>query len=85
MVLRVIHNLGYAGRCSFGLNTQDSVTMAMQVGIRNGGLVAGLAYDVLHSSNVVLASVVFGTVQNASGALVAAFVRKRQERTSENL
>ncbi|MBC8164324.1 MAG: bile acid:sodium symporter family protein [Bryobacteraceae bacterium] len=85
--VEVLHNftgyvLGYAGGRLFGLNARDSVTMAMQVGIRNGGLATGLAYDVLKSSNVALASVVFGTVQNVSGALVASFLRKRQERTS---
>ncbi|MEP7362816.1 MAG: bile acid:sodium symporter family protein [Acidobacteriota bacterium] len=90
IIVELLHNfagytLGYAGGRAFGLSTRDSNTMAMQVGIRNGGLATGLAYDVLKSSNVALASVVFGTVQNASGALVAAMLRKRQERIGENL
>lgn len=88
--VEILHNfagyvLGYSGGRLFRLNTRDSVTMAMQVGIRNGGLATGLAYDVLKSSNAALASVVYGTVQNASGALVSSFLRKRQERTLENL
>lgn len=82
--VEVLHNfagylLGYSGGRLFGLNRRDSVTMAMQVGIRNGGLATGLAYDVLKNSNAALASVVFGTVQNASGALVSSFLRRRQE------
>lgn len=87
--VEILHNftgyaLGYAGGRLFGLNMRDSVTMAMQVGIRNGGLATGLAYDVLKNTNAALASVVFGTVQNASGAIVASFLRNRQERISEN-
>lgn len=86
--VEVLHNttgyiLGYAGGRLFGLSNRDASTMAMQVGIRNAGLAAGLAYDVLKSSNAALASVVFGTVQNASGALIASFLRRRQERTAE--
>lgn len=85
--VEILHNfagytLGYAGGRLFGLSTRDSATMAMQVGIRNAGLATGLAYDVLRSSNTALPSVVFGTVQNASGALVAWAFRKHQE-TSE--
>lgn len=81
--VEVLHNfagysLGYLGGRLFRLDRRDCITMAMQVGIRNGGLAAGLAYDVLKSSNAALASVVFGTVQNASGALVASFLRKRE-------
>jgi predicted Na+-dependent transporter len=52
--------------------------MAMQVGIRNCGLAAGLAYDVLQSTNAALPSVLFGTVQNVSGALIASYLRKHQ-------
>ena len=59
-----------------GLDMRDAATMAMQVGIRNCGLATGLAFDVLKSSNAALASVVFGTVQNASGAMVASYFRR---------
>ncbi len=71
--------VGYAGGRMFGLDVRDSATIAMQVGIRNGGLAAGLAYDLLKSSNAALASAVFGTVQNASGAMVASYFRRRLE------
>ena len=89
LLVEMLHNLtgyvlGYAGGCLFGLNARDAATMAMQVGIRNGGLATGLAYDVLKSGNAAIPSVVFGTVQNATGALLAAILRKRLERTKEN-
>ena len=89
IVVELLHNfagytLGYLGARMFRLSVRDCHTMALQVGIRNGGLATGLAFDVLKSSNAALASVVFGTVQNASGALVAAMLRKRQERIGEN-
>ena len=54
----------------------------IQAGKRNGGLATGLAYEVLKSGNAALASVVYGTVQNASGALMASVLRKRLERTT---
>ena len=76
----LLHNglgylVGYAGARGFGLDRWDAATMAMQVGIRNGGLATGLAYDVLKRRNAALASVVFGTIQNAPGPLVAAFLK----------
>ncbi len=86
IAVELLHNfsgyaLGYGGARLFGLNASDATAMAMQVGIRNGGLATGLAYDVLKSGNAALASVVFGTVQNASGALMASLLRKQLERT----
>ena len=82
IAVEVLHNfggyvLGYAGGRLSGLDSRDAATMAMQVGIRNGGLATGLAYDVLKSSNAALGSVVFGTVQNASGAFIASVLRRR--------
>ncbi len=74
------YGIGYAGGRAFGLDPRDSATMAMQVGIRNGGLATGLAYDVLKSTNAALPSVIFGTLQNASGALLASFLKTTLER-----
>ena len=81
VLVEVLHNflgylVGYAGARALGLDMRDAATMAMQVGIRNCGLATGLAFDVLKSSNAALASVVFGTVQNASGAMVASYFRR---------
>ena len=82
VVVEVLHNglgdlVGYAGARMFGLDLRDAATMAMQVGIRNGGLATGLAYDVLKSGPAALASVVFGTIQNASGPLLASYLKSR--------
>jgi len=82
IVVELLHNfigygVGYTGARLSGCNKRDAATMAMQVGIRNAGLATGLAYDVLRSGPAALAGVVFGTVQNASGALLASFFRKR--------
>ena len=81
VLVEVLHNflgylVGYAGARALGLDMRDAATMAMQVGIRNCGLATGLAFDVFKSSNAALASVVFGTVQNASGAMVASYFRR---------
>ena len=85
VLVEALHNfigygIGYAGGRAFGLDPRDSATMAMQVGIRNGGLATGLAYDVLKSANAALPSVIFGTIQNASGALVASYLKTKLER-----
>ena len=82
VLVELLHNglgylVGYAGARVFGLDVRDAATMAMQVGIRNGGLATGLAYDVLKSSNAALASVVFGTIQNASGPLLAGYLKSK--------
>jgi len=71
------YGLGYAGARLFGLDRRECITMAMQVGIRNAGLSAGVATDVMRSSNAALASVVYGTVQNASGAILSSLFRRR--------
>jgi len=88
ILVAVLHNLagfvlGYAGARLLRLQSRDAYAVAMQVGIRNCGLAAGLAYDVLKSSNAALPSVLFGTVQNASGALIASYLRKRHAVSTE--
>lgn len=80
IAVELLHNLagytlGYAAARLCRLAPPDATAMAMQVGIRNGGLATGLAYDVLHTPNAALGSVVFGTIQNASGALLASLLR----------
>ncbi|HYO83740.1 MAG TPA: bile acid:sodium symporter family protein [Bryobacteraceae bacterium] len=82
VAVAVLHNfagyvLGYSAARACRLDARDASTMAMQVGIRNAGLAAGLATDVLRSAEAAVPTVLFGTVQNASGALFATYLRKR--------
>lgn len=52
--------LGYWGGRLAGLNQTDARTTALEVGIQNGGMATGLAFDVLKSPAAALASAVFG-------------------------
>lgn len=83
-LIELTHNvlgftIGFWGARWAGLPRADAVAMAMQVGIRNGGLATGLATDVLKSSNAALAAVVFGTIQNALGALLASRLNRPEK------
>ena len=83
ILVELIHNVagygvGYFAARIFRLDRQDCIAMAMQLGIRSGGLATGLAYDVLKSGNAALASIIFGTIQNTSGALLASIFRKEK-------
>jgi BASS family bile acid:Na+ symporter len=42
------------------LTMRDSRTVAFEVGLQNGGMATGLAFNVLHSPAAALASATFG-------------------------
>jgi len=80
VVASILHNfigyaLGYAGARLSRLSVTDSRTVAIEVGMQNGGMAAGLAIEVLRSSSAALAPTIFGTVMNASGAALASWWR----------
>jgi len=83
LVLAVaIHNglgyfLGYWGARFLRLNETDCRTVAIEVGMQNGGMASGLAISVLNSSDAGLAPAIFGPWQNASGSVLASFWRRR--------
>ncbi len=59
------------------LNETDCRTVAIAVGMQNGGMVVGLAIDVLKSTNAALAPAMFGTWMNVSGSTLASWWRER--------
>ncbi|MBL8219283.1 MAG: bile acid:sodium symporter family protein, partial [Bryobacterales bacterium] len=78
----MLHNttgylLGYWGARGAGLNETDSRTVAIEVGLQNGGMASGLAMNVLHSSDAALAPAIFGPWMNISGSALASWWRKR--------
>ena len=87
VLIVLIHNLaGYAlgywtGRL-FRMNERDCRTIAIEVGMQNGGLASGLAKEMGKIATVGLAPVVFSSVMNISGSLLASYwQRKRVKKT----
>jgi len=78
----ILHNftgymLGYWGSRALGIGIIDSRTIAVEVGLQNSAMAAGLAIKVLHSSLAALPGVVFASWQNMSGAILASFWARR--------
>lgn len=68
--------LGYWGGRLAGLNRTDARTAALEVGIQNGGMATGLAFDVLKSPAAALASAVFGPWSAVTASALASWWRR---------
>jgi BASS family bile acid:Na+ symporter len=81
----MLHNglgylLGFWGSRLAGLNEIDSRTVAVEVGMQNGGMATGIAMDVLKSAKAALAPAIFGPWMNISGSVLASWWRRRPGR-----
>ena len=81
----VCHNavgflLGYCGARAMRMNARDSKTVAIEVGMQNGGMATGLAFNVFKSEIVAMASAVFGPWSAVSGSALASYWRRESER-----
>lgn len=76
----IFHNLsgyflGYWG-CRFsGMAERDCRTIALEVGMQNGGLASGIALEMGKVATVGLAPAVFGPVMNITGSSLATYWR----------
>ncbi len=82
MLLVLIHNifgyfLGYWYARVFRLSEQDSRTIALEVGMQNGGLASGIANSLGKIATMGLAPAVFGPLMNISGSILASYWHKR--------
>ena len=68
--------LGYGAARSLGLDRRDSRTVALEVGIQNGGMATGLALNVLKSPAAALGSAVFGPWSAVTSSVLASFWRR---------
>ncbi|MDZ7615392.1 MAG: bile acid:sodium symporter family protein [Patescibacteria group bacterium] len=78
----ILHNLtgyllGYWGARLAGLDERDCRTVAIEVGMQNGGMASGLAMNMLHSPKAALAAAMFGPWMNTSGSVLATWWRSR--------
>ncbi len=76
----ILHNLfgyllGYLGGKLAGLNQRDCRTIAIEVGMQNGGLASGIALTMNKIATVGLAPAVFGPWMNISGSSLATWWR----------
>jgi len=74
----VLHNFagylfGYWGARLFGMEEVDARTVAIEVGLQNGGMASGLAIEVLKSDLAALPPAIFGPWMNMSGAALASW------------
>lgn len=76
--------LGYWGGRLAGLNQTDARTTALEVGLQNGGMATGLAFDVLKSPAAALASAVFGPWSAVTASALASWWQKNPARDADD-
>ena len=74
--------LGYGAARMLGLDSRDSRTMALEVGLQNGGMATGLAFNVLHSPAAALAAATFGPWSAITSSVLASWWRRRASSSS---
>ncbi|NHF58746.1 bile acid:sodium symporter family protein [Flavobacteriaceae bacterium TP-CH-4] len=78
MLLVLIHNLfgytlGYWYARLFRMSEQDARTIAIEVGMQNGGLASGIADSLGKIATMGLAPAVFGPLMNITGSILASY------------
>ncbi|OHB77016.1 MAG: hypothetical protein A2Z25_22520 [Planctomycetes bacterium RBG_16_55_9] len=78
----MLHNfigyvLGYWGARLLRLNESACRTVAIEVGLQNGGMASGLAMNVLKSAPAALAPAIFGPWMNVSGSILATWWHRK--------
>ena len=82
ILLVLVHNLsgytlGYWSGRLFKMDERDCRTMAIEVGMQNGGLASGLANQMGKMATVGLAPAVFGPLMNITGSILASWWHKK--------
>jgi bile acid:Na+ symporter, BASS family len=80
----LIHNmfgysLGYGVSKLLRMNEQDCRTIALEVGMQNGGLASGLALQMGKVATVGLAPAIFGPMMNITGSSLASWWRGKEK------
>jgi BASS family bile acid:Na+ symporter len=78
----LIHNLsgytlGYWSGRLFKMSERDCRTMAIEVGMQNGGLASGLAKGMGKIATVGLAPAIFGPLMNVTGSILASYWHRK--------
>lgn len=85
----IIHNalgylFGYMGGRLFGMDEKSCRTIALEVGMQNGGMASGLAAEMGKIATVGLAPAVFGPWMNISGSTLANWWRRKTLKEQQN-
>ncbi len=86
--LVAIHNifgyfLGYWSGRLFKMPERDCRTIALEVGMQNGGLASGIAKEMGKIATIGLAPAVFGPLMNITGSMLASWWHNRQPKEME--
>ena len=73
------YTLGYWSARAFGLDRIDCRTVSIEVGMQNGGMATGLAFDVLQSGMAAVPSAVEGPWAAVTGAGLASYWRRSHQ------
>ena len=78
------YGLGYSvARFVLRMNEQDCRTIALEVGMQNGGLASGLALQMGKVATVGLAPAIFGPMMNITGSSLATWWRNKTMKNGE--
>ncbi|MBG6235594.1 BASS family bile acid:Na+ symporter [Pedobacter sp. CAN_A7] len=82
VLLVLVHNLcgyllGYWSGRLFNMSERDCRTIAIEVGMQNGGLASGLAKGMGKIATVGLAPVIFSSFMNITGSLLASYWHRK--------
>ncbi|WP_318310168.1 bile acid:sodium symporter family protein [Flagellimonas crocea] len=90
IVLVLIHNLfgyflGYGFARLVRMPERDARTIAIEVGMQNGGLASGIANSIGKIATMGLAPAVFGPLMNITGSILASYWHKKPILTSKTM
>jgi BASS family bile acid:Na+ symporter len=88
IVCALVHNssgylFGYWIGRLFRLSERDSRTIAIEVGMQNGGLASGLAKAMGKAATLGLAPAIFGPLMNITGSMLASYWHRRPPAASQ--
>lgn len=86
IILVLIHNLfgytlGYWYARLFKMPERDARTIALEVGMQNGGLASGIANEIGKIATMGLAPAVFGPLMNITGSILASYWHKNKPKS----
>lgn len=79
------YNLGYWISKLLGLSERDARTIALEVGMQNGGLASGLAKEMGKIATVGLAPAVFGPLMNITGSILASYWHRKPPKEDKDI
>lgn len=78
------YSLGYTLSWLFGMPEKDRRTIALEVGMQNGGLASGLGMQMGKLATVGLAPAIFGPLMNVTGSALATWWRDKIPKEDNN-